>query len=318
MKKKILFNSIKKELKQFEKFYEDYVKGLEYASFLKNSKGKMIRPALTLIAAKMYGDVNESALWAALSIELMHNATLVHDDVVDDADLRRGRDTFRAKHGDKRAVLYGDYLLAKSLECVAKTGDVRIVDVLARTTAEMSIGEIDQLNASGLLETNELEYLEIIYKKTATLFISSLLAGYYTSCEECDNVDLIWSIGYNLGVIFQMKDDVLDYERFGDSGKQFGNDIKEQKMTLPLIYALKQADPEVREEFKSHILNAEDSDESLHQVIDFVIENGGVEHTEGVIIEYKQRALDAIEQLPEGTAREVLLALCDYIIERKR
>ena len=318
MKKKILFNSIKKELKQFEKFYEDYIKELEYAAYLVDSKGKMIRPALTLIAAKMYGEINESAMWAALSIELMHNATLVHDDVVDNADLRRNRDTFRAKQGDKHAVLYGDYLLAKSLECVAKTGDVRIVDIIARTTAEMSIGEIDQLNASGLLETNEKEYLDIIYKKTATLFVSSLLAGYYTACESCDNKDLIWSIGYNLGLIFQMKDDVLDYQRQTDSGKQYGNDIKEQKLTLPLIYALHQVDEESRQEIKAHITQANESYESLNRVIDFVLDQGGIEHTLAVIADYKSRAEDAIAQLPDGSAKDMLSRLSDYIVERKR
>lgn len=318
MKKKILFHSIKKELKQFEKFYEDYVQDLEYATYLIDSKGKMIRPALTLIAAKMYGKVSEATLWAALSIELMHNATLVHDDVVDNADLRRDRDTFRAKQGDKHAVLYGDYLLAKSLECVAKTGDIRIVDIIARTTAEMSIGEIDQLNASGLLETSEREYLDIIYKKTATLFVSSLLAGYYTTCQECDNVDLIWSIGYNLGLVFQMKDDVIDYERHTDSGKQYGNDVKEQKLTLPLIYALSQADDATKENIKTHIGLAEDSRESLNTVIDFVVDNGGITHTEKVIADYKQRAQDAISQLPDGEIKDMLSRLSDYIIQRKR
>lgn len=318
MKKKLLFNSIKKELKQFEDFYEDYIKELEYASYLVDSKGKMIRPALTLITAKMYGEVNESALWAALSIELMHNATLVHDDVVDNADLRRDRDTFRAKQGDKHAVLYGDYLLAKSLECVAKTGDVRIVDILARTTAEMSIGEIDQLNASGLLETTEKEYLDIIYKKTATLFVSSLLAGYYTACDQCDNVDLIWSIGYNLGLIFQMKDDVLDYQRGNDSGKQLGNDVKEQKLTLPLIYAMSQVDEDSREDIKQHIRQAEDSYDSLNVVVDFVLDNGGIAYTEQVIENYKHLADEAINQLPDGAAKEVLSRLSDYIVKRKR
>ncbi len=318
MKKLKIFNTLKKELKQFEDFFDDYIKDLEYASFLKETKGKMLRPALTLLTGKMNGGLKEKALWAALSIELMHNATLVHDDVVDDADLRRDKDTFRAKLGDKRAVLYGDYLLAKSLECVAKTGDVRIVDVLARTTAEMSIGEIDQLNACGVLETTEKEYLDIIHKKTATLFVCSLLAGYFSACEKCENVDLIWAIGYNLGMVFQLKDDLLDYDRNASSGKKFGNDIREQKMTLPLIFALNQVSDVMKEEVKQSVILSSNSDLDVLKVIDFVYENGGVTYTQDVMSSYAMKANDVIYQLPDGESKEALLLLSDFFAERNR
>jgi len=313
-----IFNSFKKELKAFESLFDSYVEGLEYKEYLKGAKGKMLRPTLTMVAAKIGGQVSESSLWAAISVELMHNATLVHDDVVDNADKRRSKPTFKHLYGDKQAVLYGDYLLAKSLDCVVKTGELSIVNTIARTTGEMSIGEIEQLDHSGHLDTSEEDYFNIIYKKTATLFICSLLVGYYSSSAEAHLEETVKEIGYNLGMAFQIKDDLLDYDTSGESGKAFGNDIREKKMTLPLIHAFEMADKEEVKDVKKMILLPELPDEEVLKLIAFVQVNKGIEYTEAVLEQYLDKARKAISQLPEGDSKSGLAYLCQYLGKRKK
>ncbi len=313
-----IFNSIKKELKQFETLFDSYVEGLEFSDYLKGAKGKMLRPALTMVGAKIGGEIKEESLWAAISVELMHNATLVHDDVVDNADMRRDKPTFKHFYGDKQAVLYGDYLLAKSLDCVIRTGKLSIVNTIAHTTGEMSIGEIEQLEQSGTLETSEDEYFEIIYKKTATLFVCSLLVGYYSSTSEDALEETVKTVAYNLGMAFQVKDDLLDYDTSGSSGKVYGNDIREKKMTLPLISALRQANEADAQEIKKMILLPEIPDRELLKIISFVETNGGLEYTEMVLEKYLNQAREAIATLPEGDSKSGLNYLCKYLGERKK
>lgn len=313
-----IFKAINPDLKRFEKHFDNYLTNLEFSPYLKESKGKMLRPALTILGAHIGGEVKESTLWAALAVEMMHNATLVHDDVVDDADQRRNKSTFRAENGDKRAVLYGDYLFAKSLECVVKTGDLRIVNAIAATTGDMSIGEIQQLDASGALSTAEQTYYDIIFKKTATLFICSLLVGYYSANEAAGLETLLRQIGLKLGLAFQIKDDIFDYERDGTSGKAYGNDVREQKMTLPLIYALEQSTEKERIDIKNLIHLSSLTQEGVNRVVDFVVECGGLAYAQRVLDDFLQKAQDDIAQLPQGIGRDVLSLLCNYLADRKK
>lgn len=313
-----IFRSVKKELKSFEKLFDSYLSDLEFSDYLLKTKGKMLRPALTILAAKAAGQVGESTQWAAIAVEMMHNATLVHDDVVDDANQRRSQPTFRSLQGDKRAVLYGDYLFAKSLECVVRTGDFRIIGAIANTTGEMSIGEIKQLGFSGSFSAGEQDYYDIIYKKTATLFICSLLVGYYSSSPSNDLEQTVRNIGFNLGMAFQVKDDLLDYDMSGKSGKAFGNDIREQKMTLPIISALEKASAEEKEAIKKLIDLPAITDEQLVEVIGFANDKGGIAYTESVLSNYLAKANEEIEKLPDNDSKAGLVLLSNYLMDRDK
>lgn len=313
-----IFRSIKKELKGFEKLFDTYLEELEFSDYLSNTKGKMLRPALTILAAKAAGKVEESTLWAAIAVEMMHNATLVHDDIVDDANQRRSQPTFRSLQGDKKAVLYGDYLFAKSLECVVRTGDFRIIGAIANTTGEMSIGEIEQLGLSGSFGAQEQDYLDVIYKKTATLFICSLLVGYYSSSPSSDLEETVRKIGFNLGMAFQVKDDLLDYDKSGKSGKAFGNDIREQKMTLPIIAALAKADDKEVDRIKKMINLPAISDDEITYVIDFAFDKGGIAYTESALLSYLAAANNEIAKLPDNDSRIGLELLSKYLLDRDK
>lgn len=313
-----IFNTIKKELKQFEKLFDSYLKDLEFNDYLMDTKGKMLRPALAIIAGNIAGKASEKTYWAAIAVEMMHNATLVHDDIVDDANKRREKATFRAKHGDKKAVLYGDYLFAKSLECVVKTNDFRIINAIASTTGEMSIGEIKQMDESGGLSTAEKDYYDIIYKKTASLFVCSLLVGHYSTATDTKWEETVNRIGLNLGMAFQIKDDLLDYDATATSGKTIGNDIREKKMTLPLIFALQQVSEEKQAYIKKMINLSAISDNDILKVIDFTYENGGIAYTEGVLASFLKKAQDDIDTLPQSLSKEALGYLTTYLGERKK
>ena len=313
-----IFNTIRKELKQFETLFDSYLGSLEFSDYLKNTKGKMLRPALTIIAGNIAGEVSEKTYWSAIAVEMMHNATLVHDDIVDDANQRRERATFRATHGDRRAVLYGDYLFAKSLECVVKTNDFRIIQAIANTTGEMSVGEIKQLEESGGLSTAEKDYYDIIYKKTASLFVCSLMVGHYSTTKDVQWDATVERIGYNLGMAFQIKDDLLDYDSKSKSGKAYGNDIQEKKMTLPLIYALQQVGEERALEIKKMINLSIIPKEDVLAVIDFANEHGGITYTEVVLNKFLTKAQEDIDSLPSSISKDSLSFLVTYLAERKK
>jgi octaprenyl-diphosphate synthase len=313
-----IFNTIKKELKQFETLFDSYLKGLEFSDYLMDTKGKMLRPALTIIAGNIAGKASEQTYWYAIAVEMMHNATLVHDDIVDDANQRRQKATFRASQGDKKAVLYGDYLFAKSLECVVKTNDFRIIQAIANTTGEMSIGEIKQLDESGGLSTAEKDYYDIIYKKTASLFVCSLMVGHYSTSVDTQWEETIQRIGYNLGMAFQIKDDLLDYNTQSKSGKAFGNDIQEKKMTLPLIYALQQVSEEKEAEIKKMINLSTISDNELLKIINFSYKNEGITYTEGILASFLRKAQEDIDTLPKSMSKDALGYLVTYLAKREK
>ena len=313
-----IFNTIRKELKQFETLFDSYLKGLEFSEYLMETKGKMLRPALTIIAGNITGKASDKTYWSAIAVEMMHNATLVHDDIVDNADQRREMATFRSSYGDKRAVLYGDYLFAKSLECVIKTNDFRIIQTISNTTGEMSIGEIKQMDESGGLSTAEKDYYDIIYKKTASLFVCSLMVGHYSSTSDTAYEEVVKRIGYNLGMAFQIKDDLLDYDRQSKSGKAYGNDIREKKMTLPLIYALQQVDEEAKSAIKKMVDLSDISIEDIHTIIDFSYENGGIDYTEKTLASFLNKAQEDIKTLPKSTSKEALQYLVAYLEKREK
>jgi octaprenyl-diphosphate synthase len=310
------------ELKTFDKTFEQAVKShiplldiiMQYVA---KSKGKQLRPIFVLLLAKLCGTVNESTYRAAALIELLHTATLVHDDVVDDADMRRGLFSINAVWKNKIAVLVGDYLLSKGLLLSLNNNDFRILRILSEAVKEMSEGELLQIEKSRKLDITEEVYYEIIKAKTASLIASACAAGAYSSSQDEVIAEKAKQLGMSIGMAFQIKDDLFDYTQ-NNSGKPVGNDIKEKKLTLPLIYTLKNCDSATKTKLKYIIKNKFKSTNDVQYVIDTVINNGGVQYATNTMNNFIQTAFNLLNTWPDSETKTVFTDLIYYVIERKK
>lgn len=285
--------------------------------YIVKRKGKQMRPMFVFLSAKVCGGVNESSYVAASLIELLHTATLVHDDVVDDANKRRGFFSINALWKNKIAVLVGDYLLAKGLLLSIDNGEFKLLQVVSTAVREMSEGELLQMEKARVLNITEPVYFDIIRQKTASLIAACCEAG---ACSAGANEDIqkdMRAFGENVGIAFQIKDDLFDYGN-GDIGKPTGIDIKERKMTLPLIYALEHADKKKRKELIRIVKKHHDDPKKVQEVVDYVQKSGGIEYTREKMLEYKERALKILDQFPATESLNALKGLVEYTINRKK
>ena len=290
----------------------------EVISFIKQRKGKMMRPMLTLLMAKMCGEINDSTYNVAISLELLHTASLVHDDVVDESDKRRGQSSVNAIYDNKVSVLVGDYLLATSLVNAAMTSNVHLVELVGKLGQELSEGEIIQLSNINASNFSEEVYYDIIKKKTAALFSTASEAGAISVKCSDEMAQKAAMFGELIGIAFQIKDDIFDYYTLGELGKPTGNDMKEGKLTLPALYVLNTLKDEAMMALALKIRALEANREEIAHFIEYVKVNGGIEYTTQVMIDYRNKAL---EMLPETTSQELkdaLTAYIDYVIERKK
>lgn len=279
------------------------------------AKGKRIRPMLVYLSAKIFGKANIHTDRAALIVEILHNATLIHDDIVDEAELRRNMPTINATQGNKVAVLTGDYLMAKAIGMAAANGEHAIIDMLMPTVCAMSEGELQQLDSKDF-STDEARYYEIIFKKTASLIASCLKVGAFTAGASELQTEQICKIGEKIGYIFQIKDDMLDYSANGKTGKESGNDIKENKVTMPLICAWNNMTASEQDKFLS-LWNSPRSAENIEQIRKAVIAKGGIEGSHKRIIEIKEEVFSLIGTLPQSDYCTYLKQITEYIIERE-
>jgi octaprenyl-diphosphate synthase len=243
---KVLRKPISGELKEFQKIFRNSVKSSVplldvIMNYILKSKGKQIRPLIVLYSAALFDGINESTYRAATLIELLHTATLVHDDVVDESDRRRGRFSINALWKNKIAVLVGDYLLSRGMLTALQSKDYNVLEIVSEAVKEMSEGELLQIEKARKLDIDESVYYEVIRKKTASLLASCFAAGASSACQSKKDIKKMWNIGEYAGMAFQIKDDLLDYEKSNVTGKPTGIDIKEKKMTLPLIHLLNQS-----------------------------------------------------------------------------
>ena len=314
---------IDKEFEEFRRLFDSSLQSSnsllsEVLSYIKQRNGKMMRPILALLIAKLFGEINDSTLHAALSLELLHTASLVHDDVVDESDKRRGQSSVNAIYNNKVSVLVGDYMLATSLKHSAMTREITIVDLVACLGQNLSEGEIIQLANINASEFSEEVYYDVIRKKTAALFTASAEAGaisVHASDEMVKNARLF---GEMIGIAFQIKDDIFDYYKNEDLGKPTGNDIREGKVTLPLLYALKTADPSAVALYMDLLRKKEFTQEQIEMLIAFAINNGGIEYASKCMKEYHAKAVDILTSFPDSEAKAALILLADYIIERTK
>lgn len=279
-------------------------------------RGKQMRPMLTLLCAKIAGDINRKSYLAAASFELFHTSSLIHDDVVDESNKRRGQESVNAAFGNKVAVLSGDYLLSLALKCCADTGLTGVVDSISCAGQFLASGELLQLYTVGTDDFSEDTYFTIIKGKTAALFASCARAGAISVSASKDVVERLEKLGEYIGICFQIKDDIFDYYT-DDIGKPTGNDMAEGKLTLPVLYVLNQ-NPQNQEMrcIAKAVKEGRATAEEIAQLIDFTKQNGGIDYAVKVMNDYAQKAYDLIKTEPDSDVKSSLEAYIQYITER--
>ena len=312
---------IKNEMKTFEGRFKDAVRSKtplldRIMQYVVKRKGKQLRPKFVLFSAKLCGEINETTYRAASLVELLHTATLVHDDVVDDSMERRGFFSSYALWKAKANVLIGDYLLAKGLLLSLDNNDYKILHILSDAVRKMSEGELLQLEKARNLNLKEEVYFEIIRNKTASLMASACSAGAWSTCQDDDIAEKMRAFGEKTGIAFQIKDDLFDYSS-EKIGKPTGNDIKEKKLTLPLIYTLNKVDKATRRRMIYIIKNNNRDKNKVKWVIQTVEDNGGIKYAVEKMNLYTQEALEMLKQFPESPTREGMEELVRYGTERK-
>ncbi|SEF63663.1 octaprenyl-diphosphate synthase [Halpernia humi] len=315
-------NPIDSEMKLFEqKFYESMSTNVplldKVTRFIVTTKGKQMRPMFVFLCAKLIGEVNEKTFRGASMIELIHTATLVHDDVVDESFKRRNFFSINALWKNKIAVLVGDFLLSKSVLLSTDNKDFDLLAVIARTIREMSEGELLQLEKARKLDITEEVYYEIIRKKTATLIAACCEIGVLSNNADEVLAKKMQNFGTLTGMAFQIKDDLFDYLSENFIGKPVGIDIQEQKMTLPLIYSLKNATEKDRKYHFQTIKRYKDDKKRVKELIAFVKKSGGLDYALSVMKDYQQKAKLILNEFPENEAKHSLNLMLDYVIERK-
>ncbi len=281
-------------------------------------KGKQMRPMFVFLSAKLFGQLSDSSYHAASLIELLHTATLVHDDVVDDAHKRRGFFSLNALWKNKIAVLVGDYLLSQGLLLAIDNGEFKMLQIVSRAVKEMSEGELLQMEKARTLNMDESVYYDIIRGKTATLIAACCAAGAASVSKDEKQIEAMHEFGINVGIAFQIKDDLFDYGYGQDIGKPTGIDIKEKKTTLPLIYALNKVGWLKKRQLINIVKNHNTNRKKVDELFAFVKEQGGIDYAEKVMLDYTQKAKDILMTMPENNARASLLRLVDYTITRKK
>lgn len=286
--------------------------------YIVKRKGKQIRPMFVFLSAQCVGEINESTYRAASLIELLHTATLVHDDVVDDSNERRGFFSVNALWKNKIAVLIGDFLLSSGLLLSIDNGDFHLLKIVSNAVREMSEGELLQIEKARKLDISEDIYFEIIRKKTATLIAACCAAGVASLTDDKKVIDQFLDFGINTGIAFQIKDDLFDFGDDTSIGKPTGIDIKEKKMTLPLIYALNNCTWLEKRKIINIIKNHNDDPKKVAEVVSFVHQKGGIEYAETIMQQYKIKALACLETVKDSPSKQSLIQLVNYSIERKK
>jgi len=313
---------IARELKTFEGHFRDSMKSQtplldKITYYIVRRKGKQVRPMFVFLSAGISGGVSDSTYIGASMVELLHTATLVHDDVVDDSFERRNFFSVNALWKNKIAVLVGDYLLSKGLLLALSNKQFRLLELLSDSVRDMSEGELMQIEKARRLDISEEVYFEIIRQKTASLIAAACAVGAASATQDESIIAVLKEFGEKIGIAFQIKDDLFDYGT-EKVGKPLGIDIKEKKMTLPLIYALQQTDPNTKRRIIYLIKNKSEEKEAVREVIDFVLQSGGMEYAAQAMYRYRDQAIEQLQELPQSPYRKALEDLVVFVTERKK
>ncbi len=310
------------EMEEFEKKFRQSMKSKvmlldKITGYIVRRKGKQMRPLFVFLSAGATGKITESTYRGASLIELLHTASLVHDDVVDDSSTRRGFFSINALWKNKIAVLVGDFLLSRGLILSMENDDIDLLKITTEAVKEMSEGELLQMEKARKLDISEEIYYEVIRQKTASLITSCCKVGAASGGADESTIQKMGEFGLAVGMAFQIKDDLFDYGTF-EIGKPRGIDIKEKKMTLPLIYALNKASKLEKKRIKRLVKRAEKKPKLVHDVIDFVKVSGGIDYAISVMEDYHQKAKDILNTLPDSVYRNSLEDLVQFTIERTK
>lgn len=319
----LIKKAIQEEMKAFEPYFKARLKTEIpllniITNYILRRKGKQMRPMLVFLSAKLNGPVTEGTYVAASLIEILHTATLIHDDVVDDTYQRRGFFSINALWKSKIAVLVGDYFLSKGLLTALDANETGILKIVSEAVREMSEGELLQIEKSRKLDITEDIYYQVIGKKTASLFASCTAAGAHSTGVDDEKINLMKEFGRNLGIAFQIRDDLFDFEQTGLIGKPSGNDIKEKKLTLPLIHVLQIVSSSEKRQILSTIRKHHNNDKKVQEIIEIVTQKGGLDYARIKMLEYSNKAKSILTNYPDGEVKTALEMLVDYTVERKK
>lgn len=280
------------------------------------TKGKQIRPILVMLSARMFGDVTPDVLHAGAALEMLHNASLIHDDIVDETELRRGTPTINAVWGNHIAVLVGDFFVSNALAAGIRTGHLSIISALSALGVELSLGEVDQITNAREHHFDEQRYLDMIRKKTASLFMHCVRMGAEAVNAPAEQIAPLVDYAELLGLCFQIKDDVFDYFDSRHIGKPTGNDLREGKVTLPLLYALRTADPAEAEEMKATLRRGDLSEAEIERLLAFARDNGGIDYAFSVMHDMQRKAAAILAPYPDSEWKQSFADIFQFIIDR--
>lgn len=313
---------VSSELSEFRSFYKEALRTDVFlldriVQYLLRQKGKEIRPTLVFMSARLFGEVNERSYVAATMIELLHTATLIHDDVVDDAETRRGFLSINKVWKNKASVLLGDFLLSKGLLISLEYEEFKLLKVLSSAVKSMSEGELRQFKAARLFNMTEDYYFKVISEKTASLIAACCECGAVSTTDDEQMHEKMHEIGMCVGTAFQIRDDLFDYG-VDDVGKPRRNDIKERKVTLPLIKALENASTLEKARIRYLMRKRKKKDEEIEEIVSFVHDKNGMEYARRVMEDYASEAINSLSELPESESRKAFKDLIEFIINRKK
>ena len=315
---------IAEDMEKYKLLFDSYLQHsdpLLHEVFLNISsrKGKMMRPMLTLLVIRLLGGViDDKAMHTAATFEYFHTASLVHDDIVDESEQRRGVKSIHCSYGNKVAVLVGDYLLANGLLCASKVDSPRLVGIVSKAAQALASGEILQLSNVSNQSIDENVYYDIINRKTAALFSACSEAGALRASTDENVIQNMSLFGHYVGMCFQIRDDIFDYDTSADIGKPTGNDMKEGKLTLPLIYALNHSNDEYMQKLAHKVKSGEISDDEIDELVSFTRSNGGIEYAEHIMKTFADKAKDVLSSYPDGEIKSSLMMSLSVIYSFSR
>lgn len=314
---------VKAEMQQFEACFASSLKTdnpllSNITEYVLTGSGKKLRPILVLLAAKLCGQINDTTINGAVALELLHTASLIHDDVVDDTDERRGKESVQIKWNNKIAILSGDYMLSSSLRYGTRTKNLNILELISNIGCQLSDGELLQLLNVEQAGTTEEEYFNVIRKKTALLFSTCLETGAWSAQGNETQIKALRNYGEFLGICFQLKDDVFDYDENASIGKPTGNDIRDGKVTLPLIYALRNTEGAEKDQIFKWMQKKDFSQENIHRILDFARKNGGIRYAESQMEIYKNKAINELVAFPDSEIKQALITCAEFVVKRDK
>ena len=323
LKIKNIKHPISEEMSLFENKFKESLKTNvslldKIMHYIIKRKGKQMRPMFVFLCSKLFNNVNESTYTAASLIELLHTATLVHDDIIDESNFRRGFFSINSLWKNKISVLVGDFLLSRGLLLAVEKEEFKLLKIVSKAVKEISEGELLQIEKTRKLDITEEIYYEIIKKKTATLISACCESGAQASNASPEDVEKMSDFGEKAGIAFQIKDDLFDYTQNPLIGKPTGIDIREKKMTLPLIYTLNKVDDKTKQYIINTIKNDSKNSKKVEEIIKLVKSNNGLDYAEKKMNSYYQQALNILEEFPNNEAKNSLIKLLEYVIKREK